>query len=63
MWQQSMVLLIVFGLAQLVQLWLNALVGSRPPTVEFVLPALVSSLLWPWVCVLLRSLHIRLGVN
>jgi len=63
MWQQSMVLLVVFGLAQLVHLWLNALTGSRPPTLTFVLPALVSALLWPWVCTLLRGLHQRLGVN
>ncbi|MDD2159198.1 rod shape-determining protein MreD [Pseudomonas sp. MIL19] len=63
MWQQSTVLLVVFGLAQLVQLWLNALTGSRPPTLAFVLPALVSALLWPWVCTLLRGLHRRLGVN
>jgi rod shape-determining protein MreD len=63
MWQQSTVLLVVFGLAQLVQLWLNALTGSRPPTLVFVLPALVSALLWPWVCTLLRGLHQRLNVN
>jgi rod shape-determining protein MreD len=63
MWQQSMVLLVVFGLAQLVRLWLNALTGSRPPTLTFVLPALVSALLWPWVCTLLRGLHQRLGAN
>jgi rod shape-determining protein MreD len=63
MWQQSMVLLVVFGLAQLVQLWLNALTGSRPPTLAFVLPALVSALLWPWVCVILRGAHKRLNVN
>lgn len=63
MWQQSTVLLVVFGLAQLVQLWLNALTGSRPPTLAFVLPALVSALLWPWVCSILRGLHQRLSVN
>jgi rod shape-determining protein MreD len=63
MWQQSMVLLVVFGLAQLVQLWLNALTGSRPPTLTFVLPALISALLWPWVCAILRGFQQRLGVN
>ena len=63
MWQQSTVLLVVFGLAQLVQLWLNALTGSRPPTLAFVLPALVSALLWPWVCAILRGLHQRINVN
>lgn len=63
MWQQSLVLLVVFGLAQLVQLWLNALTGSRPPTLLFILPALVSALLWPWVYTALRIIRQRLGVN
>lgn len=63
MWQQSLVLLVVFGLAQLVQLWLNALTGNRPPTLLFILPALVSALLWPWVYAALRIARQRLGVN
>jgi len=63
MWQQCVVLLVIFGLAQLVQLWLNALTGNRPPTLLFILPALVSALLWPWVCALLRAVHLRLRVN
>ncbi|GGK08124.1 rod shape-determining protein MreD [Pseudomonas matsuisoli] len=63
MWQQSLVLLVVYGLAQLVQLWLHALTGNRPPTLAFILPAVVSALLWPWVLVALRGLHQRLRVN
>ncbi|ACO77493.1 Rod shape-determining protein, MreD [Azotobacter vinelandii CA] len=63
LWQQSLVLLVVFGLAQLVQLWLNALAGNRPPTLVFLLPALVSALLWPWVFTALRSLRLRFNVN
>lgn len=63
LWQQSLVLLVVFGLAQLVQLWLNALTGNRQPTLEFVFPALVSALLWPWVFAILRGLQQRFGVH
>jgi len=63
MWQQSLVLLVVFGIAQLVQLWLNALTGNRPPTLTFVLPALISALLWPWVFAILRGLQQRFGVH
>lgn len=63
MWQQSTVLLVVFGLAQLVQLWLNALTGNRPPTLLFLLPALVSALLWPWIFAALRGLSRRLNVK
>ncbi|MCU1715632.1 rod shape-determining protein MreD [Pseudomonas sp. 5P_3.1_Bac2] len=62
-WQQCTALLVVFGLAQLVQLWLTALTGDRQPTLDFLLPALVSALLWPWVSMFLRSLQRRLGVN
>lgn len=63
LWQQSLVLLVVFGLAQLVQLWLSALTGNRTPTLMLVLPALVSALLWPWFSGLMRTLHGRLGLH
>ncbi|WP_017938665.1 rod shape-determining protein MreD [Zestomonas thermotolerans] len=63
LWQQSLVLLVVYGIAQLVQLWLNALTGNRPPTLAFILPALVSALLWPWVAAILRGLQQRLGIH
>lgn len=63
LWQQSVVLMVVFGLAQLVQLWLNALTGNRPPTLVFLLPALVSALLWPWVYAALRGTSRRLNVH
>lgn len=63
MWQQGLTLLVVFGIAQLLQLWISALTGNRLPTLTFILPALVSALLWPWVAMLLRALQRRLNVN
>ena len=63
MWQQCLVILVIFGLAQLVQLWLSALTGNRQPTLALVLPALVSALLWPWVSYGLRGLRLRLKIN
>lgn len=62
-WQQSLVLLVVFGLAQLVQLWLNTLTGNRPPTLLFLFPALVSALLWPWVFTIMRGFSRWLNVR
>lgn len=62
-WQQSLVLGVVFGLAQLVQLWLNTLTGNRPPTLLFLFPALVSALLWPWVFTVMRWFSLRLHVH
>ena len=63
MWQQCLVLLVVFGLAQLAQLWLSALTGNRQPTLALVLPGVVSALLWPWVSYGLRGLCRRFKIN
>ncbi|MDO9322258.1 MAG: rod shape-determining protein MreD [Pseudomonas sp.] len=62
-WQQSMVLMVVFGLAQLVQLWLNVLVGNRPSALLFLVPVPISALCWPWVSVGLRKLRVGLSVS
>lgn len=62
LWQQSLVLLVVFGLAQLVHLWLNALVGNRPPTLLFLLPAATSALIWAWLYVGMQWARRRLAV-
>jgi len=63
MWQQSLVILVIFGLAQLVQLWLSALTGNRQPTQALVWPAVISALLWPWISFALRGLRRRLSIN
>ena len=63
MWQQSLVIFVVLGLMQLVQLWLSALTGNRQPTLALVLPAVVSALLWPWVNYGLRGLRRRFNIN
>lgn len=62
MWQQSLVMLVIFGVAQLVQLWLSALTGNRQPTLAMVWPAAVSAVLWPWVSFALRGLRQRLKI-
>lgn len=55
-WQQSFMLLILFLPVQLLQLWLSSLGGNHPPVLLFLLPALVSALLWPWVTAFLSWL-------
>lgn len=61
--QQSLVLLVILGLGQLVQLWLNTLTGNRPPTLLFLVPVPVSALLWPWVFVALQWARRRYNVH
>jgi rod shape-determining protein MreD len=62
LWQQSLVMLPVLGIAQMLLLWLNSLTGSRPPTLLFLLPAIVSAILWPWVFSVLRGVRRRFHV-
>lgn len=62
LWQQSLVMLPVLGIAQMASLWLSSLVGDRSPTLVYLLPAVVSAVLWPWVYSLLAALRRRFYV-
>lgn len=62
LWQQSLVMLPVLGIAQMVALWLNSLAGNRPPTLLYLLPAVISAVLWPWVFSVLRGVRRRFHV-
>jgi len=55
LWQQSCALLVIYGLAQLVLLWLSTLSGMRPEIGYYAVPVLVSCLLWPWLYLLLSN--------
>lgn len=57
-WKQCLMLWVILGLAQLLHLWLYVLTGNRPPpTLLYLLPVLVSTLLWPWLFAILRGLR------
>lgn len=56
-WQQSGVLFLLVGVYQLVAHWIQALTGTVSPNLMFLLPSLVSALLWPWLSVILRFLR------
>lgn len=56
-WQQAFFLTLVFVAGQLVLLWLGELTGTRTKLMEFLLPALISGLLWPWVYMIMHGLH------
>ena len=56
-WQQAAVLFFLIGVHQLIGHWMQTLVGVISPNLLFLLPALVSALLWPWLSVSLRFLR------
>lgn len=63
LWQQSCVLLVIYGLAQLVLLWLSTLSGMRPEMNYYAWPVLISCLLWPWLYLLLINIKRVRGVR
>ncbi|MCX4028202.1 rod shape-determining protein MreD [Spartinivicinus marinus] len=61
--QQSMVVFVVIGIYQMLNLWAKSFSGRTPPNLLFLLPTVVSALLWPWLFILLRDLRRRYKVN
>lgn len=62
-WQQAMMVFVLVGINQLIFHWIQSAVGRTSGSLVFMLPALMSALLWPWVFVFLRSIrrtfHVR----
>lgn len=55
--QQSAVIFVLLGLNQLLCHWVQTLVGTPSPNLLFLLPAVVSAVIWPWLLVFLRFLR------
>ena len=62
-WQQAGVVFVLIGINQLLCHWVQTMTARVVPTLMFLLPALVSGLLWPSVFLLLRHIRRRYGVT
>jgi rod shape-determining protein MreD len=56
-WQQSMVVFALIGLAHLLGYWVDRLVGVGEWSWWLLLPPVVSAFVWPWMFLLLRALR------
>lgn len=56
-WQQAGVVFVLVGIDQLLCHWVQTMTAKATPTLMFLLPALVSALLWPSLFLLLRFLR------
>jgi rod shape-determining protein MreD len=63
LWQQALMVLVLVGINQLIFHWIQSLTGSTGDTLIFLLPAVVSAILWPWVFVVLRGIRRTFHVN
>lgn len=57
LWQQSLFVLLMVALNQLLVLWVKGIIGLQPGSWLYWLPSLTSMLLWPWVFLILRDLR------
>lgn len=62
-WQQSGIVFVLIGLNQLLCHWVQTLTSKVAPTMLFLLPALVSALLWPSAMLLLRKIRRQFAVT
>ena len=59
--QQSIVVLFLLLLKQLVVLWVNGIVGRAPDTWLFFLQSPIGAMIWPWVYIIMRDLRRKFG--
>jgi rod shape-determining protein MreD len=57
LWQQSMIVFAIVGLNQLINIWIESIVGIGDWDLWYLLSSVVSALLWPSVFLLLRYLR------
>ncbi|RUR42536.1 rod shape-determining protein MreD [Vreelandella populi] len=58
--QQSVLVLVLLGLVQLVEQWLRTLTGEFSIHLSFLIPSLISAFLWPWLATMFKALERRL---
>ncbi|MGH1461072.1 MAG: rod shape-determining protein MreD [Neptuniibacter sp.] len=55
--QQSLMIMVLVGINQLLFHWMQAFTGYTGDSLVFLLPCLASALLWPWLFITLRGLR------
>src|SRR3990167_10607070 len=58
-WQQMLLIALLTITYLSLQYWIMAMVGRSPDTGKFWLPVMTTTLLWPWVYLLLRDFQLR----
>ncbi len=61
--QQSLIVLLLVTLSQMLVLWLNGVTGEASGDWSYWYPSLTSMLVWPWLFYLMRAIRRLYGVN
>jgi rod shape-determining protein MreD len=59
--QQSIVIFFLLLIKQLLTLWVDGMVGRAPDSGLYFMPTITSTLLWPWVYLILRDIRRKLS--
>jgi rod shape-determining protein MreD len=62
-WQQAGIVFVMIGLNQLMCHWVQTLTAKVVPTMLFLLPALMSALIWPTLMLTLRKIRRTFAVT
>lgn len=62
-WQQSIVVMMLVLMEQLLMLWIRGMVGKPPSTLLYWSPSLTTMLLWPWIYLFLREVRLNFRVE
>jgi len=63
MWQQALSIMALIILYQVLVMWINGIVGIKSSSWNYWLPAISSTLLWPWVYLILRDIRRHFGIK
>lgn len=63
LWQQSIIVFAIVGLNQLINFWIESIVGTGDWNMWYLLASVVSALLWPSMFFLLRYLRRQFNVT
>ncbi|MGS2743112.1 rod shape-determining protein MreD [Halomonas sp. LS-001] len=58
--QQAVLVLVLLGLIQLLEQWVRTLAGNYAIHLAFLIPSLISAVLWPWLATMFHALERRL---
>lgn len=61
--QQAIVIFFLLLLKQLISLWVDGMLGRAPGSWLYFMPTISSTLLWPWIYLILRDLRRKFGIE
>jgi rod shape-determining protein MreD len=63
MWQQALSVMALLILYQVLVMWINGIIGIKDSNWQYWLPAISSTLLWPWIYIILRDIRRHFGIK